>query len=97
MPYEILTIPIPERPTRGKHAKGVSKYPFASLEVGQSFVVPNKAELTNLPLNDGAKAVSLGSVQSLVHRWNTVLGEGKHFKCAVSSTDNRYIQVWRES
>lgn len=69
------------------------KYPFANLEVGEGFDVPN-IEL-NPPWNLLLKASTLKNMRSNCNYRNR--STGKRFAAAYKDDTKHYIQVWRES
>jgi hypothetical protein len=85
--YEIIKAPIPSKPVT---TKGHSKYPFAKLEVGESFLVPNKD--LNPPAHLLELSSTYGNMKTHVSRHNNKILPDRRFQCSLSGN---YIQVSR--
>ena len=88
MAYIVPNAPIPA-PT--EHLRG-GKYPFADLEPGQSFMVPNKADMP--PGEDVGNASTVKNMRTIVCRMNAK--GGKRFRCRIYPQDKHWVQVWRD-
>lgn len=91
MTYEIVTVPIP-----ALASPNTSKFPFAKLEIGESFFVPNKDNLPdNVDISISATQANMKTHCSR-HTRLKLVGE-KIFKCKLWPENNQFIQVWRVS
>jgi hypothetical protein len=95
MAYIVNDLPKPKiKHTGGFGTKGQSRWPFAKLEIGQSFMVPNKK---NMPPGESVEDASTeANMRTHVSRHNRKIFPDRKFICKVYEADTHWLQIYRE-